>query len=146
MPRKYSQPAQEVVTYNITIEPQRYFNPSTGLWEIKKPYTTPEWVRYGEEVSIQNGKASTQNPIIALELLDSGAIVEPDPRPLLQEQHAAALQIEGQTNPLKLQELARYVNETNVWRKEHGFDPLSIQAPSVPTPVSALLIPVAQAG
>lgn len=128
-------------TYHIVIEQQKHFNTSTGLWELRDVYSTPPYVKYHQKLIIQNGEAETTDPEIALELLDAGAQVTPDPRPYLQEKFAQELEIIANAEPLRLRELAKYVTETNAWRKANGFEPLSVVAPEVPkmTPVYGMI-------
>jgi hypothetical protein len=97
-------------------------------------------VKYHEKLTILEGHAETADIHTALELADMGAVVTPDPRPVWQEQYAAELQAEAEGNPARLWELARYVNETNAWRASHNLKPLSIEAPKVSRPVSALVM------
>jgi uncharacterized protein YkwD len=101
-------------------------------------------VKYHEQLRINDGQGQTQDLQIALELVDMGAIVTPDPRPLVQENYAKALEAEALANPMRLWELRKYVDETNAWRKAHNLQPLSVKAPEVGQPVSALMMMGAQ--
>ncbi len=132
--------------YQIEIQPQKIFNKSTGEWEVPKVYSSPEWVKYHEKVRVMEGTAQTDDPLIALEFIESGANVTPDPRPLLQEKAAIELEADALSNPARLAELAKYVNQTNEWRAKHGVKPLSVKAPDVPRAISALIMPVQQMG
>lgn len=130
------------IRYHINVPQKRIFNRDNGEYEILPAYSTPVWVKYHETMRIVEGQADTEDISIALELLEMGAEVTPDPRPLAQERHAQDLKASAGGNMSRLQELARYVNETNEWRAEHGFDPLTVTAPDVPMAVSALLTTV----
>lgn len=137
---------QAETIYNIEIPQTKIFNKSTGEWDLQPRYNTPQWVRYHETLSLVDGKGTTADPYVALELLDMGASVTPDPRPLLQEKHAQWLKQESDANPLKLAELAQFLNESNAWRAAHGVKPIDIPVPQVPRAVSALVMPIAQVG
>jgi hypothetical protein len=75
-----------------------------------------------------------------------GANVTPDPRPILQDKHAQWLKAEADGNPLRLAELAQFLRETNAWRAAHNLPAIDIPIPQVPRAVSALVMPLAQAG
>jgi hypothetical protein len=130
----------EPLVFNIEVPAQKIWDKDNGEWLPPKPYSTPAWVKYHEVLRINDGHAQTQDLQIAMELVDMGAIVTPDPRPIAQEQYAQALKLETETNPIRLYELAKYVTETNEWRARHGVQPLSVKAPEVGRPVSALLM------
>lgn len=132
--------------YSIEIPQIKKFNRSTGEWELRPKYTTPQWVRYYEKMTVVDGHGTTNDPYLALEMLDDGATVTPDPRPLLQEQHAAWLKEASDGNPLRLAELAQFLNDTNKWRAAHGMKALDMPVPQVPRAMSALVMPIAQVG
>lgn len=128
----------DTITYEIVVNPPPVFNPNTGKFELPAAYSTPGYVKYYERVTVQENRATTNDPKLALEFLDSGATVTPDPRPLLQEQYAVELEKEAEGNMQRLAELAKYVNTTNEWRKAHNLQPLTVKAPEVPRGISAL--------
>lgn len=136
---------QETV-YQVEIPEVKKFNKSTGEWELQPRYNTPQWVRYFEKMTITDGRGTTTDAYLALEMLDDGAKVTPDPRPFLQEQHAQWLKAEADGNPLRLAELAQFLRETNAWRAAHNLPAIDIPIPQVPRAVSALVMPLAQAG
>lgn len=136
---------QETV-YQVEIPEVKKFNKSTGEWEIQPRYNTPQWVRYYEKMTITDGRGTTTDAYLALEMLDDGANVTPDPRPILQDKHAQWLKAEADGNPLRLAELAQFLRETNAWRAAHNLPAIDIPIPQVPRAVSALVMPLAQAG
>lgn len=130
--------------YKIEIPPIKNWNKERGEWDEPTVYSTPAWVKYHGKLAILEGRAETTDIQIALDLVDMGANVTPDPRPLAQEQYAKNLEIDVQTNPVRAWELAKYVNETNEWRAAHGLQPLSVKAPEVGRPMSALVMGMQQ--
>lgn len=136
---------QETV-YQVEIPEVKKFNKSTGEWEIQPRYNTPQWVRYYEKMTITDGRGTTTDAYLALEMLDDGANVTPDPRPILQDKHAQWLKAEADGNPLRLAELAQFLRETNAWRAAHNLPAIDMPIPQVPRAVSALVMPLAQAG
>lgn len=136
---------QETV-YQVEIPEVKKFNKSTGEWELQPRYNTPQWVRYFEKMTITDGRGTTTDAYLALEMLDDGANVTPDPRPILQDKHAQWLKAEADGNPLRLAELAQFLRETNAWRAAHNLPAIDIPIPQVPRAVSALVMPLAQAG
>lgn len=136
---------QETV-YQVEIPEVKKFNKSTGEWEIQPRYNTPQWVRYYEKMTITDGRGTTTDAYLALEMLDDGANVTPDPRPILQDKHAQWLKAEADGNPLRLAELAQFLREANAWRAAHNLPAIDIPIPQVPRAVSALVMPLAQAG
>lgn len=137
--------AQETV-YQIEVPERKIFNKSTGEWEIQPLYNTPRWVRYYGKMSITDGRGTTTDPYLALEMLDDGVSVTPDPRPMLQDKHAHWLKAEADGNPMRLAELAQFLREANAWRAAHNLPAIDIPVPQVPRAVSALMFPVAQTG
>ena len=136
--------ASAPVVFNIEIPAIPNFNKDTGKFDPPTFYSTPAWVKYHERLIVHEGKASTQDIQIAMELVDTGATVTPDPRPIWQEHYAAELKAEAETNPMRAWELAKYVNETNEWRTAHGLKPLTVEAPQVGRPMSALVMGMQQ--
>lgn len=130
--------------YKIEIPPIKNWNKDRGEWDEPTIYSTPAWVKYHGKLMIQSGQAQTDDILIALDMVDMGATVTPDPRPLFQEQYAKQMELEVATNPVRAWELAKYVNETNEWRKEHNLQPLSVKAPEVGRPMSALVMGMQQ--
>jgi hypothetical protein len=117
------------VVYKIETKEQKDWNKDEGRWEFREPYSSPAYVKYGGKVSVRERYAETEDPEIALEFLDGGATVTPDPRPVLQEKHALELLAEYEVDKIRGYELNKYVRSTNDWRKAHGFPPLSIPMP-----------------
>jgi hypothetical protein len=131
---------EQPLVFNIVLPEQKVWNKDEGRWEKPILYSTPAWVKYHGVLPVLDGHTVTDDIKIAMELMDMGATVTPDPRPIMQERYAASLKAEAENNPVRLWELAKYVNETNAWRAEHGVKPLSIEAPNVGRPVSALVM------
>lgn len=129
----------QATVYKIEIPPIKNWNKERGEWDAPTIYSTPAWVKYHEKLSILDGVAQTADILIAMELVDMGATVTPDPRPVLQEQRAQELLAEMEISPTGAYELSRFVNETNAWRAEHGYPKLSVEAPKVSRPLSALV-------
>jgi hypothetical protein len=144
MPKLKETTEEMPVTYQITVPQIKKWNKDNGEWELLPPYTPPAWVKYHDKLRIMEGRGQTDDIGIALELVEMGAEVTPDPRPLWQEEYAQELERAAGTNMSRLQELAKYVNTTNEWRAEHHVAPLSVTAPNVPLAVSALLTAVQQ--
>lgn len=145
MATKTEQPVIEQPTkFKISVPPKPNFNKDTGKFDPPTVYNTPAWVKYHEKVRILDGEGETEDIQTALELVDMGAVVTPDPRPFWQEQYAAELKAEIETNPMRAWELTKYVNETNAWRKERGLKPLSVESPNVGRPMSALVMGMQQ--
>lgn len=134
----------EPIIFNIEIPPQKIWDKDNGEWLPPKPYSTPAWVKYHEKLPVMDGRATTQDIQIAMELVDMGATVTPDPRGIVQENYAQALKAEADAQPTRAWELAKYINETNEWRARHNLPPLSVKAPEVGRPVSALVMGIQQ--
>lgn len=132
--------ANTPITFNIEIPPIKNWDKDNGVWLPPTYYSTPAWVKFHGVLPILDGRTTTQDIQIALELVDMGANVTPDPRPIWQEQYAQALELEVKTNPIKAWELSKYVNETNAWREQRNLPPLTVKAPEVGRPVSALVM------
>lgn len=138
--------ANQPLVFKIEIPPIKNWNKDRGEYDPPTIYSTPSWVKYHEKMIVLDGQATTTDIAIALELVDMGATVTPDPRPLWQEQYAKQLETEVQTNPVRSWELSKYVNETNEWRAAHNLPPLSVKAPEVGRPMSALVMGVQSMG
>ncbi len=137
---------EQPITYKINFPQRRWWDKENGEWQPVPLYSPPPWVKYHETLRIMEGQGHTEDIAVALDMIDMGAEVTPDPRPLWQETYAQTLQAEAGGNMSRLQELAKYVNETNEWRAKHNLKPLTVIAPDVPRGISALLTAVQQQG
>lgn len=103
---------EDVTTYIIKAQQQSFFNRETGERELVAPYTGKVW-----GVQILDGRGETSDPKIALEFLDMGYDVTPDPRPAVQDAAIAALK----GNEDREKEYDRLRRDVATWRKAHGI-------------------------
>lgn len=123
--------ADDKIVYQIEVKRPVVFNPVSGLHEEQKAYNSPAWNAEGAP-SFRDGKATTENPVAAMEWIEAGAEVTPDPRPLLQEktlkqlEKLAADDVDGEMRARS--QLEVYLQEVNEWRAAHGVELLPVPA------------------
>lgn len=108
----------DTITYKIVAPKQVRFNQSTGKYEDIPPYSSGKDTVFGLQVI--HGKASTTDPKVAIEFLDMGYTVEPDPRPVLQEEWTKRLERDAKESEDAALALRTWKRDLERYQQRHG--------------------------